>query len=82
MLSHVIKKTGEDLFSYNFFIANELVGAAEEVDMKRAVATLSQIEPAKKHLVVDGLRGVMSADGKIKKEEVKYLDKIVALLSN
>lgn len=82
VLSHVIKKTGEELFSYNFFIANELVEAAEKVDVKRAVATLSQIEPAKKDLVVDGLRGVMSADGKIKKEEVKYLDKIVALLSN
>ena len=63
-------------------MANELVEAAEKVDVKQAVATLSQIEPAKKDLVVDGLRGVMSADGKIKKEEVKYLDKVVAMLSN
>lgn len=81
-LSHVIKKTGEDLFSYNFSMADELVEAAEKVDVEQAVFVLSKIEPEKKDLVVDGLRDVMSADGKIKKEEVKYLDQIVAMLSN
>ena len=81
-LTHVIKKTGDDLFSYNFSLADELVEAAEKVDVEQAVSVLSKIEPEKKDLVVDGLRDVMSADGKIKKEEVKYLDQIVAMLSN
>ena len=75
-LSHVIKKTGDDLFSYNFSMTDELVEFAEKVDIKEAALILSEMHESKKEMVVEGLRDVMSADGIIKKEEVKFLDSI------
>lgn len=81
-LSHVIKKTGEDLFSYNFSLADELVKVAESDSVEQASSYLKRMTPEKKDAVINGLQDVMSADGVIKKEEVKFLDKVVSLIVN
>lgn len=81
-LSHVIKKTGDDLFSYNFSMADELTEAAENISIIEAGEVLRELPPEKKNMVIEGLHDVMSADGKILKEEVKFLDSIAQILSN
>lgn len=81
-LSHVVKKTGDDLFSYNFSMTDELVEATEKMTVEEATEILKGIDNEKKDLVINGLQDVMSADGKIKKEEVRFLDMIAGALTS